>query len=193
MDGLEGREPHVERDLTSLDTARAEFLEYPLGEMEAGSRCRDRSTGLGIDGLIGLPIRGVIRPVNVGWQGHMADAVDSLLDWPVWRAQADAAHPVRCASQHLGLQGSIAENQDFSGAHLASRADQSLPGVVAFLAREQEFDLAGQKLAPSRVVLSHPLRLHSPPMAEKARGKHFGVVENQQVAAPEDLRNLAKG
>jgi hypothetical protein len=70
--GLEGSEPHFQRDLNNLDPSIAQAAQNLRREVQPRRRRRNRRSLPCVDGLIALPIKGLILALDVRRQGYMA-------------------------------------------------------------------------------------------------------------------------
>lgn len=77
---------------------------------------------------------------------------------------------------------------------LASRTNQAFPfvGIVSELTGEQNLDTAAKKLAGSRIPRADGLRFKTFAATVEARRKHPRVVENDEIASPEKVGEIAK-
>jgi hypothetical protein len=88
----------------------------------------------------------------------------------------------------------LAEEQVFTHANLASGTGQAFPIVRlgGELASEQHLDAAVKKIAGSGILRADRLSPSPSTAAVKPGGKHACVVEHDQVAGPQQIRELAK-
>jgi hypothetical protein len=61
----------VEEHARKTDAARGEGREKPVGEVKPRGRCGHGPGNAGIDRLVIVPLRWIVRSVDVGWQRHM--------------------------------------------------------------------------------------------------------------------------
>src|SRR5579863_2694637 len=160
--------------------------------MQAGRRSSHGAARLGVHGLISLSIAGFVGTADIRRQGHVSEAIDGSLDRAGTYRQADASEAVSSASEYLSFELTFTENQNLTRTNLAPRPHQRLPGVLAFLACEEQFNLGGKELVARGIALADGLRGHSAAPAQEPRRKDLGVVEHQQVAGAENLRQLTK-
>jgi hypothetical protein len=72
-----------------------------------------------------------------------------------------------------------------------TRHSQSL-GSCGELARQQDFDAAAQKIARRGIVRAERLSAGSLAAAIEARRKDAGVIEDQEIAGPKQVREFAE-
>src|SRR5271156_3080346 len=111
------------------------------------------------------------------------------------RQEADAALSIFRAGQDLGLEfGLLAEEQAFADADLAAGTDQAFPivGLGGKLAREQDLDAAVEEFARRRIMRADSLRAGALAAAIEAGRKDPCVIEDDQVAGPQQFWEFAK-
>src|SRR5271169_129231 len=88
----------------------------------------------------------------------------------------------------------LAEKQAFADSDLAAGADKAFPvvGLGGKLARQQNFDAAVEEIAGGGIVRTDWLSACAIAATVEPCGKDAGVVEDQQVARPEQVRKLAE-
>ena len=191
-DRLKGSQADVQGDIGGFDPPLADAVENFRGEMKSGGGGGDGAARVGIDGLIALAIAGRVRARNVRRERDVADAIEGgeeICD----RLEADAALAKFSASQDLGLQFvAFAEEQAFADADLAAGTDQAFPivGVGGKLSRQQHFDAAVEEIAGCGIVRTDRLSAGAFAAAVEPGGKDAGVVEDHQVAGPQQIREI---
>jgi hypothetical protein len=184
---LEGSQADVQGDLDGLNSALADAIKDFRSEMKASRRCGYRSGLLGIDSLIALTIVGGIWTRDVGREWDVTDAVESGEKVFVFLILAglktDAALAEFLAGKNLSLKFIvIPEEQAFADADLAAGPDQALPiiGLGGELARQQNLDATVKGITRALTAAIEP------------RGKDAGVVEDQQIAGPQQVWEVAE-
>ncbi len=100
-----------------------------------------------------------------------------------------------CAARHdFGFQAAL-EADALADAQLAAGADQRLPiaAIRADRAHQHHLHPAAEILVALGVVFADGQRAHAGAMAEEARGKHAGIVEDQAIAGAEIGGEVAEG
>jgi hypothetical protein len=157
---------------------------------------------LGVNRLIALAVVGRIWARDVGREWDVADAIESgeeivtalkaaLKD----RLKADAALAEFRAGKNLGLQFvTLAEKEVFADGDLTAGADQAFPivGLRGKLAGQQHLDAAVEEIAGGGIVRTDWLSASACAATVEPRGENTGVVEDQQIAGPQKVRELAK-
>jgi hypothetical protein len=100
----------------------------------------------------------------------------------------------------LVLWLALAEKNVLTDLNFASRTDQTLPVVIAFIftlrraepAGEQHFDPAMKKIARGGVAGTDRLRPQPGTAAKQPGRKHFCIVKNQQVVRPQGPGKIAE-
>lgn len=177
---LEGPVPDVQRDFRPFDAAGREFGEESLGQVESGSRCRNRTPVLGEDRLVALTIGVRIGPVNVGRQGHVPNRIHHLVDGlPSFGPEADRSSPMEVLLEHLDaeLVRTRCEHGSSARVQLLSRVHQRLPPVIAQAANEQALHGPATRVA----------------VAKQAGREDARVVDHQEVGGSQELREIADG
>jgi hypothetical protein len=184
VDRLKRSQADVQGDIGGLDTALADPVEDFWCEMQASRGSRDRSTLLGVDGLIALAIVGGIRARNVRRERDVADAVE---DWEeiLNGLKANAALAEFSAGEDFGLQFILpAEKQAFADADLAAGPNQAFPivWVGGKLAREQYLDASVEEIAVGRILRADGMSAGAFAATVEPRWKNARVVEDHDVA-----------
>jgi hypothetical protein len=193
-DGLKSSQADMQGYIDSLHLALADAVEdFPCEMKASGGGCY-RSTLLRIDGLIPLPIMGRIRSRDIRREWDVADAVESSeeIDHGL---KTDAAQAEFRAGQDLGLQFiPLAEKQAFADADLAAGPNQAFPivGLGGELAGQENLDAAAEEIACRRIVRAERVSAGALAAAIEPGWKDAGVVENEQVAALQELREMAE-
>jgi len=197
-DGLEGSEADVQGDVCGLDAALADAVEDLRGEVKTGGGRGYRSTLQGVDGLVALAIAGGIRTYDVGRERDVADAIEcgkKIVRALGCRLEADAAFAEFGTGQDFGLEFIVlAEEEALTDTDLAAGADQAFP-IVRFggkLAGEENLDASMEKSAGCGIVLADWLSAGAFAAAIEAGGEDAGVVENNKIAGPEQVWEIAK-
>ena len=73
---LEGAGTDMQGDIGGLDPGIAQCIQQGLIEMQPGGRSRHGAGSLRVDGLVTLAIGGIVRPVYIRRQRHVADALE---------------------------------------------------------------------------------------------------------------------
>jgi hypothetical protein len=98
-----GAETYVEREARDFDTVDGERIEDLRGEMQAGGGRGHRATFAGEDRLVALAVSNRIFAADVGWQGHVAYAVEDgekIVHW----VEAQQALTELAALENLGFK-----------------------------------------------------------------------------------------
>jgi hypothetical protein len=170
----------VEGEAGDLNTALLDGREHLRREVEAGGGGGDRAGVAAVDGLVALLVGVGVGAVDVGRQGHVADAAEcgkEVRD----RGEFKQALAELAALENLGLEngfaGGAGEDEPLADGHLAAGADESAPAVARACGRSGEHDLdaAGGPLALA----------DKGAVGKEARGDDAGVVEHEQVAGTE--------
>ena len=196
-DWLEGSQADVQRDVDSLDVALTDSVEALGCEVKTRSGGCHRSALLGIDGLVALAIAEGIRTSDVGWERDVANAIENSEE--IFHArrglEANVALAESGAGHNLGLQFIlIAEEEAFADSDFAPGTNQALPivGIGAKLAGQKNFDAAVEEITGCRISRAKRLRADAFAAAEEPGGKDAGVVENEEIAGLQQLREVAK-
>ena len=99
------------------------------------------------------------------------------------------------AGQDLGLQFvMLAEEQAFADADLASGTNQAFPivGLGGELARQQNFDAAVEEITRRGIARADRLSASAFATAIEAGGKDASVVEDDQIAGPQQVGKVAE-
>ena len=206
---LKSPQTNVEGDLGGFDATLADAVEDFWSEVEASGGSRDRSILLGINGLVAMEIARRIGAGDVRRKRDVADAAESgeevvlavvfvmviFVIFSSKRLKSDAAFAKVGAGENIGLQFvMLPEKKAFADADLASGANQALPiiRVRRKLAREQDLNASLQKVACRRIVRAHGLRASAFAAAVKTGRKDAGVVENDEIAGAQQVREIAE-
>ena len=189
---LKGAEAYVEGDVRLFGAGCAAAVQHLRREVKPGGRRRDGASFAGEDGLVALAVGGRIGALDVGRQGHVADALEGGVEIPI-AVKADGAFAEFRARDDLAFQPFV-EAYALADRHLAAGAHQRLPiaAVGGNAAQQEDFDGAAQVFVALGVVLADGQRVHSGAMAEEARGEDARIVEHQAIARVEELRQVAK-
>jgi len=99
------------------------------------------------------------------------------------------------ASDDLGLEFVVVATEEkmLADADFAARADETFPivRIALQLACEQNFDASLQKISGRRIATAHRLRPHSSTPSIEPRGKHAGIVEDDEIAGAEKFGKMA--
>jgi len=159
---LEGADPHVQRHPGDLDAGGGDLFQQALREVETGRGCGHGSGAAGVDRLIALAVLRRVRPVDVRWQGDVAQPLQVGLD-RLGEAQEVAA--VLALEDHLGNEV------------LVQLDHRPRLGPAPGLHQRVPLPFA-EALDQQQLHLSRPAGA----TAEEASGNHPRVVEDQQVA-----------
>jgi hypothetical protein len=157
---LEGAGTDVQGDLRGLDADAAGGLQHRLVEVQPGGGRRDGPVASGIDGLVALPVRGVVGALDVGRQRHMAVARISLP-----KSASTAAEPEQPLVAPSTSSARRPPTAAGAGAGRLARAHMRDGLAPAEHALEQDLDATAGLLARMQPRRHHP-----------------GIVEDQQVA-----------
>jgi thioredoxin reductase len=178
-DRLERAITHVKRDLDPLDAAGLERVEYGFSEMKAGSGRRDRATRTRVHGLIPVPIGVTIAPLDVRRKRDMPHPIDrARYRASIVSRQAERTPAEEMCGENLAVQSGFSPLEEDAGAGLELLAgmDERVPRVVLAGAEEERFHGAAARNA----------------MAEQARRKDSGVVDDQKVSGLEVLGQVGE-
>ena len=170
---LECPRAHVQRHVGELDAAFGKRREQRLVEVQARCRGRDGAGGARVYGLVAPLVLRLGRVGNIRRERNAAVALEQLEDRPVL-GKAQVVELVR-AAEHAHVQ-STREAQRAPGFCRPARMDLRERFALRKHALDQHFDVSAGLLFP-----------------EEARLDHLRVVEYQQVAGREQLRQLGKG
>src|ERR1700674_81606 len=200
---LKGSKPHVQGDLCRLDATISYARKNFLSKVQPCGWRRYRTTLVGVDGLIAVPIAGAVRPVNVRWQRHMPQPLDQTKEI-CCRRKAYAAFPETAPGHDLCLQFvfvslvlsfiPVSKEQPLSHSNFAPWADQALPFVwfLRYLPGEQYLDPTLEKVVGRRILRTHGLGLRAASPAVKACRKDPRVIKHNQVIRMEQVGEVAK-
>jgi hypothetical protein len=193
-DGLKGSQADVQGYIDSLDLALANAVEDFGCEMKASGGGCYRSPLLRIDGLIPLTIMGRVRTRDIRREWDVADAVEGSEEIADG-LKTEAAQAEFRASEDLGLQFiPLAEEQAFADPDFAAGPNQAFPiiGLGGELAGQENLDAAAEEIACRRIGRADRVSAGAFAAAIQPRRKDAGVVENEQVAALQELREVAE-
>ncbi len=191
---LEGSEAHVQSNFGGLNTAGGQAGQNLPREMKPRGGCSDGSPVASVHGLITLVVGRRIRARNVRRQRDVADQVDAC-DEIGHGSKADMALTEVPAGDDFGLKFiSLSQKKMLTDGDLTARTNQAFPfvGIVAQLTGEQYLDASAKKLAGSRIPRANGLRLKTFAAAIETRRKHPRIVENDEIAGPEKVGEIAK-
>ena len=125
LDGTEGAESDVQRELRDADALVLDLFQQLICEMKPGCRRSRRSIELCIHGIV---IGAILERVgDVGRERHLPELVQNLLEDAII-AEADIAVAVLDNIHNLAGQKTLSERYFRPDLALFSRADQRLPG-----------------------------------------------------------------
>src|SRR5579862_1623554 len=113
----------------------------------------------------------------------------------IGRREADVALAEFPACNNFGLKFiMVAEIEMLADGNLAAGSNQAFPlvRILAQLARQQHFYASVKKVTRLGILGADRLRPQASAPAIKAGGKYASVVEHDQVAGPQQLREFAK-
>lgn len=183
-DRFEGAEADVKRDIGGANAVCAEFVEQLRREMESGGGRghRDLTIAIGVNGLVALEIlrtpRGGILSLDVGRQRHFAEAIGERGDgFAGGNLKTHERAALGIFGEHFTAK-SVAVRKRGADGQFFSRTDKTPPRVFPMRrigTGEKTFDgAAGGTLCV------------------EARGEHGGVVAEEDVAALQEARQIAK-
>ena len=111
------------------------------------------------------------------------------------RRETNAALAEFAAGNYLGLKFILlAEKQTLADCNLAAGTHQTFPivGIRLQLASEQDFDPASEEFAGGWVARAKGLGLKTLTASIKPGGKHFGVVEHDQISRLQQAGEITK-
>src|SRR5581483_5557643 len=193
-DGLKGAEPDVKRNFRCLDPALRQLSEDLRSEMESGSRSGNGAAFPGVDSLIAGMVHRGIGTRDVGRERDVANLFhpgEEVVDF----GEADAALAEVSAGNNFRLEFIvIAEEELLAYADLAPGPHQAFPfvGIFLQLAGEQDFNASAKKITGRGIAGTQRLGLKTFAASIKARGKHFCVVEHDEVAGTKERGEIAK-
>ena len=197
-DGLESSQADVEGDFDGVDAAPADAVENIGCEMKAGGGGGYRSALLGVDGLIAFAIAGRIGARDIRRERNVADAIEGseeIVAAVKDGLEAEVAQAELRAGEDLGLQFvTVTEEEAFPDLNLAAGAHQAFPivGMRGKLARQQNFDAAVKEISGRGIVRADRVGTGALAAAIEPRWKYAGVVEDQQVARPQQVREITE-
>lgn len=188
----------MQSDLDGFDSAPADTVEDFRSEVKTGCGCGHRAALPGIDSLIALAIGERIRAFDIRRKWNVPDAIqdhEKLLLLIPQRLKTDATFAEFPTGNDLGFQFiGFAEKQSFSNADFATGPYQTLPvvGLDGKLARQQNLDSAAEEITGRWIVRADSLSMDACPAPVKPRWKDSSVVEDHQVAGPQQIWKVAK-
>ena len=193
-DGLEGSQADVQGDFCLLHPVLSQLGEDLRSEMEPRGRSGNGASFAGVHGLIPIVIRSRIRTRNVGWKRDVTDLLDGGEEIGC-RRETNATLAELAAGNYLGLKlVLLAEKQTFADCDLAAGTDQAFPiiRVLLQLASKKDLNAAAEEFARGRVARAQRLRLKTLTAPIEARGKHFGVVEDDEISRVQQAGKITK-
>lgn len=194
VDGLEGTQADVKRDLGGFDPALPELREDVGSEMKAGGGCGNGAALVRVNGLVAVAIVRGIRTGDVGREGDMADLVDCGKEIVDWR-EADVALTEFAAGNDFGAEFIVgSEEKMLADGDFAAGADEAFPviGIVLQLFCEEDFDASAEEVAGGRIVRAQGLGLQTSTAAIEAGGKDASVVEDDEVCGAKQAGEVAE-
>ena len=191
---LEGSEAHMQRDFGGLNAARGQAGQNLWSEMKTRGGSGDGSTIASVYGLITFVVGRRIWARDVRRQRDVADQVDASEEIG-HGSEADVARTEFSTGDDFSLKlVLLSEKKMLADQDLSAGTNQAFPivGIVSELTGEQNLDASLKKLAGSRIPRADGLRLGTFAAAIQTRWKHPRVVENDQIARPEKVREIAK-
>jgi len=188
LDGEEGAGADMERHGVKPDAAGGQIAHQACGEMQSGGRRRHRAFGLGEHGLIIGAVARIGRPArrDIGRQRHLAALRNGLVQHRPMEREPER----HLAGLALRLHG---------GVKLAEKADPPFVPEPHHVAR---LELAGgldQRL-PARAIepldqrrLDPGLHRSAKAAAGQLRRDYLGVVDDELIAGPQEIRKIANG
>jgi hypothetical protein len=195
---LEGSKPYVECNLDSFNAALADSVKDFSGEVKAGRRRGHGPPLLSINGLVALAIGKRICPFDIRGQRDVPDAIqdtEEILLLTMRKFKTNAALAELSAGEHLGSQlTGFVEKQSFPDANFSSGANQALPivGPGGKLACQQNFDAAAKEIARCGIAWANKVGTDALSSPVKPRWKNPSVIKDEQVAGPQQLREVAE-
>jgi len=196
-DWLKGSKAYLQSDLDSFDSALADSIENFRGEVKTSCRRGHRATLLGIHSLITLPIGQGVLAFDIRGQWNVPNVIQDRKEiHPIrQRLKTDASLAELPTGNDMGFEFiRVAEKQSFSSADFASGPNQALPlvGLGGELARQQNLDSAAEIIMGRRIARTNRLSTDACPVAIKPRWKDSSVVEDHNVAGPQQIRKVAE-
>jgi hypothetical protein len=188
-DGLESPEAHVEREVGRPDVGGGEAGEQFGGEVQAGRGCGggDLTGRLRVDCLVAFAVRegtrvgfsgGFPRPLDIGWQGHGADAVGHRRERLArGGGEGDLGRAVLPAGLDSPGEFPAGRGEGRPGRELAPRPHEAAPPLAAAQGLEQQ----ALDLAPGGPEGPQPGR------------QDRGVVAHKEVPRAEKVPQLREG
>src|SRR5690606_17624344 len=167
---LEGTGTHVQGDFGRFHAEVADRRQQLAVEMQPRRGRRHRTGALRIDRLIPFPVGTLVRPIDIGRQRHMADAIKQRQN-RLGKAQLEQGIVAR---QHADLAVILEQDATARLGRLAGPYMGQHPVLVQH-PFHQDFQLPAGFLAP-----------------EQARRYDPGIVEYHQVARPQVLQQLGE-
>jgi hypothetical protein len=197
-DRLKGSEPYVECNLDSFNAALADSVKNFSGEVKAGRRRGHGSPLLSINGLVALAIGKRIRSFDIRGQRDVSDAIQDskeILLLTARKFKTNVALAELPAREHPGLQlTGFAEKQSFPEANFSPGPNQALPivGPSGELACQQNFDTTAEEIASCGIAWPNRVSTDALSSPVKPCWKNPSVIKNEQVAGPQQLREVAE-
>ena len=173
LDGPEGPETDVQRDIGLFDALGCELFQQLAGKMQTGCRRGGRAVHLGIDRLIALAVFEFF--LDVWRQGHFAETLEHLKEDPLIVELHELVAVFLLSDDRRG-ELSAAEGQFGAGMGLPSRLREAFPDAAALILEQQHLDGAAGRL----------------PMAQQPCREHAGVVHHQTVARLQQVDQIIK-
>lgn len=124
----------------------------------------------------------------------MADLLDLGKEVFRW-SEADVAFAKFSAGNDFGLQlVVISEKKPLTDRDFPARPDKAFPviGIGLQLTCQQDFYASAKEVAGCRIARAEDLRLKTSAASIEACWEHPSVVENDEVAGPEETRKVAE-
>ncbi len=191
---LEGSEAHVQSNFGGFNAARGQAAQNLSSEMKTCGGSSDGSPVASVYGLITFVVGRTVRARDVRRQRDVADQVDASEEIG-HGSEADMALAEFPAGDNFSLKLILlSKKKMLADRDLTAGTNQAFPfvGIVPELTGEQNLDASAKKLAGSRIPRADRLRFKTFAAAIEARRKHPRVVENDEIAGPEKLGEIAK-
>jgi hypothetical protein len=173
--GWKGAGAHVQRNAGALHAARLQRGQHTLVEMQRGCGC---GHGAGVAGKHGLVAALVVSGVGVGDVGRQRHVAVALHQGMGLVAEAQVKQRAVGFGPAPEQRGGVAARHGQRGAHRRLLADLHM----------------GHHLVPGQDPLHQQFQLAARGLfAEQPRLDDLGVVEHQQVARVQKVREVAKG
>src|SRR5262249_11184383 len=168
-------------------------------EVQARGRRRHRSPLTSIYRLVSFPVRGTVRPCDVGRQGDVTELLydgeeigHRLKPYPTL-TEGPAAHDFGSQSGRLP-RVRRAKIDPLPHPYLPPRTDQALPLVrlLRDLHCQQDFDLALEEILRRRIARTERLRPRPAAAPVKPGRKNASIVEHDQISGAEQIGQFAE-